>query len=60
MAAEYLRLCVVAESKGFKPGFVAHQFREVFGTWPKFTDDELDAASPAATPFVALEKRSAA
>lgn len=59
MAAEYLRLCAVAEQKKFQPGFVAHQFRETFGHWPRFTDAELDAAEPARAPFVKLPPRQA-
>lgn len=59
-AAEYLRLRQVAESKGFKPGFVSHQYREVFGVWPKFKDEELNTATPAERPFFPLPKRTAA
>jgi len=59
-AAEYLRLCCVAEQKGFKPGFVAHQFRETFGTWPRFDDADLDGVDPAREPFVALAPKQRA
>jgi superfamily II DNA or RNA helicase len=58
-AAEYLRLKVIAERKGFKNGFIAHQFRGQFSHWPRFTDDELAAAQPAAQPFLPLPKRGA-
>lgn len=51
-AAEYLRLVEVQTRKGFKPGFVSNQFREVFGHWPRFTDDELAAAQPATSRFL--------
>jgi hypothetical protein len=56
-AAEFLRLCAVAESKGFKTGFVAHQYRNVFGVWPKFADGELDGIEPAERPFFPLEPK---
>jgi hypothetical protein len=59
MVAEYLRLCAVAELKGFKPGFVAHQYREVFGVWPRFSDAELDAGMPAREPFLPIPRRAA-
>jgi DNA repair protein RadD len=57
-AAEYLRLRAVAASKGFKPGFVSHQYRETFGVWPKFSDDDLAGIEPAARPFFPLPPRS--
>lgn len=57
-AAEYLRLRAVAERKGFKPGFVWHQFRNVFSHGPKFTDEELAAAAPAKRPFFPLPERA--
>lgn len=52
---EYLRLRSVAATKGFKPGFVAHQFRGVFGHWPKFTDEELNV-SHTDVPFLPIPK----
>lgn len=55
-AGEYLRLKQVQESKGLKKGFVGHQFRAVFSVWPKFTDEELAAAKPAARPFLNLPR----
>ncbi len=58
--AELRRLQAIAEDKGFKPGFVAHQFREVFGAWPsayRFTDDELASTEPAERPFIPLPPR---
>ncbi len=58
MAAEYLRLCVIAQQKGFKPGFVAHEYRKVFGVWPRFSDAELETAEPAREPFVKLPPKS--
>lgn len=58
-AAEYLRLRAVAESKGFKPGFVSHQYRETFGVWPKFSDEDLAGIEPATRPFFPLPPRSA-
>jgi len=56
-AAEYLRLQEVAARKGFKKGFVYHQFRGVFGHGPKFTEAELAGVAPAARPFIPLEPR---
>jgi DNA repair protein RadD len=58
-AAEFLRLKEVAQRKGFKEGFVAHQFRGSFSHWPKFTDEELARVEPAARPFFPLEKERA-
>jgi superfamily II DNA or RNA helicase len=57
-AAEFLRLCRVAEAKGFKKGFVSHQYRNVFGVWPRFADGELDGVEPAQRPFFPLEPRA--
>ncbi|MBI5545841.1 MAG: DEAD/DEAH box helicase family protein [Deltaproteobacteria bacterium] len=57
-AAEYLRLCAVQQLKGFKPGFVGHQFRAVFGTWPRFKPTDLAGIRPAARPFLPLPARS--
>ena len=33
-AAVYGQLKAIAETRGFKPGWVAHKFRELFGVWP--------------------------
>ncbi len=56
-AEEYLRLCAVAESKGFQPGFVSHEYRKTFGSWPRFDDAELDGVMPARDPFIPLQKK---
>jgi superfamily II DNA or RNA helicase len=59
MAAEYLRLKNVQTSKGFKEGFVWHQFREIFGRGlPRFTDAELADIQPAERPFIPLPRRT--
>ena len=59
--AEHKRLVAVAQSKGFKPGFVSHQFRAVFGVWPVIRDKALYEATPAADrPFFSLPNREAA
>ena len=58
-AAEYLRLKLVQERKGFKPGFVAHQYRQTFGVWPKFSDQDLAGLTPASRPFLPLPPRAA-
>jgi hypothetical protein len=42
----------VQERKGFKRGFVAQQFRQTFGHWPKWKDGELNGMSASAKPFV--------
>lgn len=55
--AEYLRLKEVAQRKNFKPGFIGHQYREVFGSWPRFTDAELAGVEPASRPFIPLASR---
>jgi hypothetical protein len=56
-ASEYLRLQSVAREKGFKPGFVSHQFRAAFGVWPRFADGELDNVEPALKPFLPYVRR---
>lgn len=56
-AAEFLRLQEVARAKGFKPGFVSHQYRATFGVWPRFMDGELEGVTPAVRPFLPLEPR---
>jgi len=33
--AFYSQLIDIANSKGYRPGWVAHNYREYFGTWPK-------------------------
>lgn len=59
--AEHKRLVAVAQAKGFKPGFVAHQYRQVFGVWPVIRDRALyDATAAADRPFFSLPKREAA
>ena len=58
-AAEYKRLLGVAAEKGFKTGFAAHKYRELFGVWPRFRDGVLDAAEAATRPFAQLEERAA-
>lgn len=35
--AVYSWLLWVAHNRGFKPGWVKHKFREIFGKWPKPT-----------------------
>lgn len=57
--AEFLRLKEVASRKGFKDGFVSHQFRGTFSHWPKFTKDELATGMPAQRPFFPLPRRQA-
>lgn len=54
---EYLRLLAIAERKGFKPGFVSHQYRETFGVWPRFTDEEVQNGTPSERPFFPLAPR---
>jgi len=55
---EYLRLLAVVERKGFKAGFASHQYRETFGVWPKFTDEEINAGTPSERPFFPLKPRT--
>lgn len=55
--AEYKRLQLVAERKGFQEGFIGHQFRNTFSHWPRFTVEELATVEPASRPFFPLEKR---
>jgi len=56
-AAEYLRLARVAAQKGFKQGFISHQYRTTFGVWPKFSEGELARATAATRPFLPLPPR---
>ncbi len=56
--AEYKRLALVARRKGFKEGFVQHQYRNVFGHWPRFSAEELASTDPAAKPFLPLPPRT--
>lgn len=58
-AAEFLRLCKVANQKGLKRGFIGNQFRSIFNHWPRFTDADLAGIEPAATPFFPLRRRQA-
>jgi superfamily II DNA or RNA helicase len=44
--AFYSQLLGVAESKGYRSGWVAHKYREYFGVWPRGLTDE--AAEPTA------------
>jgi hypothetical protein len=53
-AAEYLRLVEVAQRKGFRLGFAAHAYRDTFGVWPRFSDEYLEHAQPAVSPFLPL------
>ena len=49
MASEWNRLRTVQEARGFKPGWVAYNFKDLFGDWPPkegYPDDGGDA-SPA-------------
>lgn len=56
-AREFLRLQKVQQAKGFKPGFISHQYREVFGCWPKLSDKVLSAVTPGERPFISLPPR---
>lgn len=56
-AAEYLRLVGVAKRKGFRDGFVAHEYRRTFGKWPRFQAADLEGIQPAAKPFLPLPPR---
>jgi DNA repair protein RadD len=55
--AEFLRLCMVANKKKLKKGFIGNQFRATFSHWPKFTDDDLKGVEPAKQPFFPLRRR---
>jgi hypothetical protein len=55
--AEYLRLCAVREAKGLKAGFPGAAFRELFGHWPRFRDEELAVVAPAEHPLLPLPPR---
>ncbi len=55
--AEFLRLCAVRDRKGLKPAFPKYAFRDVFGRFPKFSDEELVGIAPAERPFLPLPPR---
>ncbi len=55
-AGEFLRLQKIQQEKCLKPGFTSVVFRNQFGHWPKFKDEELAAARPADRPFIRLPK----
>jgi hypothetical protein len=55
--AEFLRLCLVANKKKLKKGFIGNQFRATFSHWPRFTDDDLKGIEPAKQPFFPLRRR---
>lgn len=54
---EYLRLMDIQLEKGLKEGWIKHSFREVFGHWPKFSDEEIAAGTPAAEAFIRIPGR---
>ncbi len=56
-AAEFLRLCLVAEDKGFKKGWIGHQYRASFAVWPRFSEKDLAGVEPARTSFFPLQRR---
>jgi superfamily II DNA or RNA helicase len=35
----YSQLIAIAESKGYREGWIAHKYREYFGVWPRGLDD---------------------
>jgi hypothetical protein len=53
--SEYKRLLEVAERKGYAKGWAAHQFRKLYGVWPRFPRGFLDTVAPAARPPVSLD-----
>ncbi len=44
---EYVRLMDVVNNKGFKPGWAAYKFKELFGEWPPW-EWKNEQATPAA------------
>lgn len=56
-AAEYKRLLKLAEHKGYKSGWAAHQFKATFGEWPRrIPEDVLNNVVPATRPVVDLRR----
>lgn len=49
--AEFLRLKQVAHVRGYKPGWVGHRFKILFGHWPVFSANDLAGKEPARVPF---------
>jgi superfamily II DNA or RNA helicase len=54
-AAELLRLREVCKRKGFRDGWVNNAYRETFGAWPRFKDEDLVGIKPATHPFLPLD-----
>jgi DNA repair protein RadD len=55
--AEYLRLQKVADKKGYRSGWAKHSFRQTFGHWPNYSEDQLKGIFPAQKPFFPLQKK---
>lgn len=56
-AAEYKRLLKLAETKGYKTGWAAHQFKATFGDWPRRIPlDVMKDVVPATRPVVDLRR----
>jgi hypothetical protein len=45
-AATYAGLLHYAQTKNYNPGWAAHSFREIFGTWPRPQDRKAEATAP--------------
>jgi len=55
-AAEFKRLLAVTESKGYQRGWASHQYRAIFGVWPRFGEGVLDSVPAAREPFIPLAR----
>jgi len=54
-AATYAGLLHYAQAKNYKPGWAAHSFKEIFGTWPH----PQDRIAPKALPNFLIDEWAA-
>jgi hypothetical protein len=54
-ATVYAGLLHYAQTRNYKPGWAAHSFKEIFGTWPR----PQDRAEPKALPNLLIEEWAA-
>lgn len=59
-AAEFLRLREICRRTGRKPGWIGYSYRDVFASWPNFTEEFLSTVVPADSPFVRVPRKPVA
>ena len=50
--AFYSQLWAIADSKGYKSGWVSHKYREYFGVWPRGVVDMASEPTPEVLNFL--------